>query len=119
METNTAAKATLAGGAFAALIASVCCVGPLALVTLGLGGAWVSNLTALEPYRPIFVGVALAFMALGYRQIFMKARTAAACEPGTLCAVPATNRVYKALFWVVSALVLLALTFPYFLPLFY
>lgn len=119
METKTGATATLAGGAFAALIASVCCVGPLVLVTLGLGGAWMSNLTALEPYRPIFVGLALAFMALAYRQIFVKARPAAACESGSLCAVPATNRIYKTLFWVVSALVLLALTFPYFLPLFY
>ena len=61
----------------------------------------------------------VAFMALAYRQIFLKARQPAACEPGTLCALPETNRMYKILFWVVSALVLLALVFPYFVPLFY
>ena len=112
-------KATLFGGALAAIAASVCCAGPLVLVALGFGGAWVSNLTALEAYRPVFIVVAFAFMALAYRQIFVTARAAQACEPGSLCAVPATNRIYKALFWVVSFLVLLAVSFPYFVPLFY
>lgn len=119
MEANTAVKTTLAGGALAAIVASACCLGPLALITVGVSGAWIANLSALEPYRPIFIGVALLFMGLAYRQIFLKARAAAACEPGTLCAIPATNKAYKALFCVVSALVLLALTFPYFIPLFY
>ena len=119
MEANRATKATLAGGALAAIVASVCCLGPLVLVTLGISGVWISNLAALEPYRPLFIGVALAFMALAYRQIFMRARQPEACEPGTLCALPETNRVYRIMFWVVSALVLLALAFPYFVPLFY
>ena len=119
MAGSKAAKTTLAGGALAAIVASACCLGPLVLVTVGISGAWISNLTALEPYRPVFIGVALAFMALAYRQIFIKARQPEACEPGTLCALPATNSGYKIMFWVVSALVLLALAFPYFVPLFY
>lgn len=119
METSTTAKASLAGGALAAIVASVCCLGPLVLITVGVSGAWISNLSALEAYRPVFIGVALAFMALAYRQIFIKAQQPEACEPGTLCAVPTTNRVYRAVFWMVSALVLLALAFPYFVPLFY
>lgn len=119
MEANRAVRTTLVGGALAAIVASVCCLGPLVLVTVGISGAWISNLTALEPYRPLFIGVALAFMALAFRQIFMKARQPENCEPGTLCALPATNRVYKIMFWVVSALVVLALAFPYFVPLFY
>lgn len=119
MSVNRATKTTLIGGALAAIVASACCLGPLVLVTVGISGAWISNLTALEPYRPIFIGVALVFMALAYRQIFMKARQPDVCEPGTLCALPETNRSYKIIFWVVSALVLLALAFPYFVPLFY
>ena len=74
MSVNRATKTTLIGGALAAIVASACCLGPLVLVTVGISGAWISNLTALEPYRPIFIGVALVFMALAYRQIFMKAR---------------------------------------------
>lgn len=111
-------KATLAGGMVAAILASACCLGPLVLVMVGISGAWISNLALLEPYRPVFIGVALAFMGLAWRQIY-RAPAAAECEPGTLCALPQTNRVYRVMFWTVSALVLLALAFPYFASLFY
>ncbi|EMR15037.1 mercuric transport protein, partial [Klebsiella quasipneumoniae] len=30
-----------------------CCLGPLVLIALGFSGAWIGNLTVLEPYRPI------------------------------------------------------------------
>lgn len=111
-------KATLIGGALAAFAASLCCLGPLVLVALGVSGAWISNLTALEPYRPGFIGVALVLMGLAWRRIY-HAPAAEACEPGTLCALPQTNRVYKIMFWLVSALVLLALAFPLIVPFFY
>lgn len=111
-------KATLAGGIVAAVLASACCLGPLVLVMAGVSGAWISNLTLLEPYRPAFIGVALVFMGLAWRQIY-RAPAAAECEPGTLCAVPQTNRVYRVMFWVVAGLVGVALTFPYIAPFFY
>jgi len=111
-------KATLAGGLVAAVLASVCCLGPLVLVMAGVSGAWISNLTLLEPLRPVFIGAALVFMGLAWRQIY-RAPAAVQCEPGTLCALPQTNRVYRIMFWLVSALVLIALGFPYLAPLFY
>ena len=115
---DAVSKATLTGGLIAAILASVCCVGPLVLVMIGVSGAWISNLTLLEPYRLVFAGVALVFMGLAWRRIY-RAPASAACEPGTLCALPQTNRVYRVMFWVVSALVLLALVFPYLAPLLY
>ena len=111
-------KVTLAGGLFAGLLASACCVGPLALVMAGVSGAWTANLTLLQPYRWVFAGIALVFMALAWRRIY-RAPAASQCEPGTVCALPQTNRVYRVMFWVVSALVLLAFAFPYLAPLFY
>lgn len=48
----------------AALGASACCTIPLVLVSLGVSGAWVSGLTALAPYRWLFVTGAVG--ALGY-----------------------------------------------------
>src|SRR5713226_5428748 len=111
-------KASLVGGALAAIVASVCCLGPLVLVSVGISGAWISNLTAFEPYRPYASGVALVCMFLAYRKIY-RAPVPEACEPGTLCAVPQTRRIYKALFWVVSAMVLIALGFPYTARFFY
>ena len=49
-------RGALAAGGLAAILASTCCLGPLVLITLGFSGAWIGNLTALEPYRPIFIG---------------------------------------------------------------
>jgi len=106
----------LMSGGLAAILASTCCLGPLVLVAFGFSGAWIGNLTALEPYRPIFIGAALVALFFAGRHIF---RPAAACKPGEVCAIPQVRRTYKVLFWVVAALVLVALGFPYILPLFY
>lgn len=105
----------IAGGA-AAILASACCLGPLVLVVLGLGGAWVGQLAGLAPYRPIFIGVSVVAMFFAWHQIF---RPAQDCQPDGVCAAPDVKTAYKAVFWAVSILILLALVFPYLLPLFY
>ncbi len=109
-------RGALGIGGVAAFLASICCLGPLVLVTIGISGAWISNLTVLEPYRPIFIGVALVALFFAYRRIF---RSAEACTPGEVCAVPHVNRAYKIIFGIVAALIGIALAFPYMLPLFY
>src|SRR5262249_21139063 len=103
-------------GGLAAILASTCCLGPLVLLALGFSGAWIGSLTALEPYRPVFIGLALVALFLAARPIW---RPAIACAPGEVCAAPAVKRMYKVLFGVVAILVLIALTFPFVAPLFY
>jgi mercuric ion transport protein len=115
---DTGSKVGLIGGALAAIGASVCCLGPLVLVSIGVGGAWISNLKLFAPYFWVFILAALGFMGFAWHKIY-RAPAATQCEPGTLCALPQTNRIYRVMFWVVSALVLLALGFPYLAPLFY
>jgi mercuric ion transport protein len=107
--------ALLVGG-LAAILASTCCLGPLILVALGLSGAWIANLTLLEPYRPFFIAGALVALFFAGRRIFRPARS---CQPGEVCAVPRTRRIYKIVFGVASALVLVALIYPYVAKLFY
>lgn len=107
--------ALLAGG-LAAILASTCCLGPLVLITLGFSGAWIANLTALEPYRPYFIGVALVALFFAWKRIW---RPAAACCSGDVCAAPQVKRTYKLLFGGVLTLVLVALAFPYAAPWFY
>jgi mercuric ion transport protein len=109
-------RGALAAGGLAAILASTCCLGPLVLVALGVSGAWIGNLTLLEPYRPVFIGAALVALFFAGRRIF---RPAAACRPGEVCAIPQVRAAYKLIFWIVVALVLIALGFPYVLPLFY
>lgn len=109
-------RGTLVAGGLAAILASTCCLGPLVLVGLGFSGAWIGNLTLLEPYRPIFIGAALVALFLAWWRIF---RPVEACKPGEVCAVPQVRVTYKLIFWAVAALALIALAFPYVLPLFY
>ena len=109
-------RGVLAAGGLAAILASTCCLGPLVLVTLGFSGAWIGNLTALEPYRPIFIGVALVALFFAWRRIF---RPVEACKPGEICAIPQVRTSYKLIFWIVVALVAVALAFPYVVPFFY
>lgn len=109
-------RAALATGGIAAILASTCCLGPLVLVALGFSGAWIGNLTVLEPYRPAFIGAALVALFFAGRGIF---RPAAACQPGEVCAIPRVRRIYKGIFWIVVTLMGVALAFPYVLPLFY
>ena len=117
MENDRLARdGSLAAGGLAAILASTCCLGPLLLVSIGVSGAWIGNLAALAPYRPIFMGAALIALFFAYRSIF---RPMATCKPGEVCAVPQVRAGYKVIFWIVVVLVLIALAFPYLLPLFY
>lgn len=116
MWNSRSGRGPLAAGGIAALLASACCLGPLVLITLGVSGAWIGNLTALAPYRPIFIGVALVAMFFAWRRIY---RPVEQCQPGETCALPQVRTTYKIIFWGVSVLVLIALVFPYVLPLFY
>lgn len=109
-------RGALATGAIAAILASTCCLGPLLLVALGVSGAWIGDLTVLEPYRPFFIGAALIALGFAGWRIF---RPAQECGPEAICAAPRTRTVYRAVFWIVVVLVLIALVYPYVLPLFY
>lgn len=105
-------RISLATGGIAALLASACCLGPLVLIMLGISGAWIGNLTALNPYRPVFIGVALVAMYFAWRGIF---RPHGKCQPRDVCAIPKVRRIYKLLFYIVALMVMIALTFPYLL----
>ena len=109
-------RGALFAGGLAAILASACCLGPLVLIALGFSGAWIGNLTVLEPYRPIFIGAALVALFFAWRRIY---RPAQACKPGEVCAIPQVRATYKLIFWVVAVLVLVALGFPYVMPFFY
>ncbi len=110
------ARGSLIAGILAGIGASVCCVGPLVLLALGIGGAWIGNLAALEPYRPIFVGLTLVFIGLAFRQLYM---VPPMCAPGAPCADPRTNSRQRVIFWLVAVSLLALLAVPWFAPLFY
>lgn len=90
-------------------LASICCVGPLVLGVAGVGGAWVVELTALDPARPWLT--ALSVGLLGFAHIrYWRARRRASCG----CGVRSAPRALW--LWLGTALVAVALAAPYVLP---
>ncbi|WP_371682892.1 mercuric transporter MerT family protein [Bradyrhizobium sp. SK17] len=78
---------------------------------MGVSGAWIGNLTALEPYQPLFALVALGFIGYGAYRVYAKPK--AACVPGSYCADPKSDRLAKIGLWAATGLVIVALGFPY------
>lgn len=108
--------ASVLAGAAAALGASACCAGPLLLVLLGVGGAWGSQLAALEAYQPWFIAAALGFLGYAFYRLYLKP---VECAPRDACSVPATRTRQKAVFWVVSILAVALVALPLYAPVFY
>jgi mercuric ion transport protein len=101
---------SLAAGFLAALGASVCCVLPLVMVSLGLGGAWLAHLTALEPWRPWFIAAtAIALGMAGWRLYGPNA----GCDDDRVCANVGVQRRQRVVLWLVVAVVVPLLAFPY------
>lgn len=67
---------TAAAAVFTGLLASACCIGPLVLAILGIGGAGL--LVKFEPYRPYF-GLYLSSSGLG---ILLCLLSQASCDWG-------------------------------------
>jgi mercuric ion transport protein len=101
-------------GVLAAIVGSLCCVAPLVLLTLGISGAWISQLTALEPYRPIFIGVMLVFIGLAFRRLYI---VPARCAPDAVCANSRLQRRQRQIFWFVVIGLAVLIAFPWYAPL--
>lgn len=90
-QTDGIMRSSLLGAVGAGVLASACCVGPLVAIGAGIGGAWVSQLSALEPYRPIFVALALGALGLAwYREVRRSREPDCDCEEGVR---PQTRRL--------------------------
>ncbi|MDX8400291.1 MAG: mercuric transporter MerT family protein [Gallionellaceae bacterium] len=114
-DSSSLPKGTLIASVIAGITASACCLGPLVLLMLGISGSWISNLTAMEPYRPIFIGITLLFLGLAFRKLYLLPQSCAVDAP---CAKPANLRKQRIVFWLVTAMVTAMVAFPWYSSLF-
>lgn len=114
MKQPTREIASIVAGAVSALGASSCCVLPLALVSLGVGGAWIAQLRTLERFQWVFIALALAAFGYAFFRLYLRP---APCEPGTACATPTTRRRQRIAFWTTliaaKALILTPVVYAY------
>ncbi len=107
------AKTTLIGGLLAGFGASACCVGPFLLLSMGIGGSWIGNLTAMTAYRPYLIGLTLVFLGLAFRKLYLVPQSH---EAGSACALPDTLKKQRIIFWIASVFILMMVTFQYYGP---
>ena len=99
------------GGIVGAVAASSCCVLPLVLASVGIGGAWGSNLGVLAPYHPILTVVTVVLLGVGHYLVYRKSKVT--CTDETACATPLPYRIVKIVLWGATLLIVIVLVFPY------
>lgn len=103
-----------AGAVLGAVAASSCCILPIVLLSLGVGGAWMANLTALAPYQSYILAGTGA--ALGYGYWLVCRRTLVGCSGGEGCARSQQNRLVVAALVLATVLVAAAVGVNVFAP---
>ncbi len=97
---------TLTGGVFAGLAASLCCIGPLLSLTLGLGSfaasAWFAH------WRPVFL--AITFVLLGLAWYLTYRRPKADCADGSCARTP--GKAARLSLWLGTLVALAAAIYP-------
>lgn len=99
------------GTIFAAGVASACCIGPVLLSLVG-AGALGAAAVKLEPFRPVSLAFTAALLG-GAFYVTYRRPTVVACGPDGSCP-PASNRKAKIILWIATGLVILLVTFPYY-----
>ncbi len=107
----------LVGAIVSAVVASACCIGPLVFVLIGTGGAFAGTFAFLEPLRPLFIAVALAFLGYGFYRVYRKPKP----KPGEIvcaCDDPKRVRRDKVILWIAAIAIAVFIAVPYAVPVF-
>jgi mercuric ion transport protein len=108
------AGASIGAAIVAAFASSLCCIGPLVLAALGLGGAGL--LVKLEASRPYLAALTVGLLGAGFYLTYRRPRPAgpnASGSPACDCAVPTAHRFGRVALWVATVVVAVFLAFPY------
>lgn len=97
------------GGLAAAGLGSLCCIGPILFVTLGVGAGMAST---FEPLRPFFGVLMLALLGIGFYTVYGRRSATELCGPDGACERPRNRGREKLLLWGAAALALVLWTFP-------
>lgn len=94
----------------AAFLASLCCIGPVLFVTLGIGAGLAAR---FEPVRPALTVVALVFIAIAAYVVYgARSSDVKSCEGSDKCVVPRNSSRHRLILWIAIFVTLGLLTFP-------
>ena len=101
---------SLVGAVVAAFLASLCCIGPLVLAVLGLGGA--GFLLKFEPLRPYFAAATVLLLGAGFYLTYRPRAAPLRADDECGCERPRSTRLARWMLWISAAVVLGFLLFP-------
>lgn len=102
---------TAIGAIGTAIAASACCIGPVVFSLAGAGALGAAS-TKLEVYRPWFLAATVALLGVAFYGAYRPA--VETCAPEDAC-LPGSKRLARIIVWMAAALVVLLVTFPYYI----
>lgn len=115
---GAATTITTTGGLVVAFLASLCCLGPVALAALGVGvgatgflAGTADALKALLPYRPVFIGLTALLLGAGFSLAYRTPKSR--CAPEATCVPTSDRRRGRVILWIASVLALALILAPY------
>jgi copper ion binding protein len=103
-------KALATASVVSAALASLCCIGPLVAVGLGLGAFGAS--AVFESLRPYLLVATAALLGMAFYLTYRQ-RSEETCQDGSCAVVPPT-KLRKRLLWLATAIVVPLAAFPYY-----
>ena len=108
MEASVKKRSVLSGAVIAAFIASLCCIGPLLFVVLGVGTFGAASY--FEKARPFLMGGAVLLLAVAWYWTYFKR---AECAPGESCESKPASRANRLGLGIAALAVLVFAVVPY------
>lgn len=97
-----------------AFLASACCIGPLLLAAIGLGGGVA--LARLEAYRPYFVVATFSVLSAGFYFAYRRKPATGIATDACECPAPRSRTTARILLWVATLVAVGFVAFPYVAP---
>ncbi len=100
-------KLSSTGAVVAAIVASLCCIGPVVVALIGIGS--IGAFAAFEVWRPYLIGVTALLLGLAFYLAYRKREVM--CEDGS-CKIESAGKWNKLTVWLAAALAAVAIAFP-------
>lgn len=97
------------GAVVSAVVASLCCIGPLVVALIGVGS--IGAFAVFEAYRPYLIGITVVLLGLAFYLTYRKREVV--CEDGS-CKIESASKWNKLTVWLATALAAVAIAFPSF-----
>jgi mercuric ion transport protein len=81
----------------------------MVLIGVGAGGAWISSLDSLAPYKWLFIAATTALLGYGFYAAYWKPKSR--CAAGVSCPSCGTSRSLRIVLWAATIIAIAGVIF--------